>query len=259
MNEYLKSVKESWNNTANSEWYNSLRTEDRIAQISQNPQSCFHPTTFELISKYFTDLSGKHILVPSSGDNHAVFAFALLGAKVTSSDISERQLELASEISKKHSWNIEYICDDTMTLSKINDSKYDFVYTSNGTYTWITDLDSMHKNIFRVLKDYGIYITYDIHPFTRPFSGECGNPVVVKPYTDTVAHNHWRIQDLTNSAINAGFHFLQIEEMSPVDASFWYTYNELQTKANKELEQINDWKHNPMAAIPAWLSMCLEK
>jgi len=35
------------------------------------------------------ELKGKKICVPSSGDNHVVFAFALLGAKVTSCDIAE--------------------------------------------------------------------------------------------------------------------------------------------------------------------------
>lgn len=259
MDDYLYEIKQCWNETADSDWYKSSRTNERIEQIIRNPQSSFHPTTFRLIEKAMPNLSGKRILVPSSGDNHAVFSFALLGAKATSTDISERQLENASSIARKHNWDIDFICDDSMTLSKIADDRYDFVYTSNGTYTWINNINLMHKNIFRVLKHSGVYIMYDIHPFTRPFQGYPGNPIVIKSYEDTAPHNHWRIQDLINSMTDSGFRIIQLEEMFPIDASYWFKYDDLIKKTEEELVEINNWKHNPMAAIPAWISICVQK
>lgn len=45
-----------------------------------------------------------------------------MGAKVTSSDISERQLENAKVISDEWGLEIEFICDNTMFLSKIADA-----------------------------------------------------------------------------------------------------------------------------------------
>lgn len=75
-----------------------------------------------LFEKHIGEFSGKKILLPSSGDNHAAFAFALMGAKVTSADISERQLENAGIISDKWGLDIEYICDNTMYLSKIKEA-----------------------------------------------------------------------------------------------------------------------------------------
>ena len=45
-----------------------------------------------------------------------------MGAKVTSSDISERQLENAKVISDEWGFEIEFICDNTMFLSKIADA-----------------------------------------------------------------------------------------------------------------------------------------
>lgn len=56
-------VKEHWNKISDSEWYQSLRTDDRLSELYNNPETAF--------------------------------AFALMGAKVTSADISERQLENA--------------------------------------------------------------------------------------------------------------------------------------------------------------------
>ena len=121
-------------------------------------------------------MSGKKILLPSSGDNHAAFAFAVLGAKVTSSDISNRQLENAKLLSQKYQLDIAFICDDTMTLRNIGNNEFDLVYTSNGTHVWINELDLMYKNIYRVLKPEGVSIMYDIHPFNRPFVGDIGEP-----------------------------------------------------------------------------------
>ncbi|WP_028551508.1 class I SAM-dependent methyltransferase [Paenibacillus sp. UNC451MF] len=119
------------------------RTEEAIAKIITRPESAFHPTTYLMIQEAFPDLHGKRICVPSSGDNHAVFAFHLMGAKVTSCDISERQLENSANIAHKHGWDIEFICDDTMKLDKIDSGKYDFVYTSNGVHVWINNLNAI--------------------------------------------------------------------------------------------------------------------
>ena len=73
-------IKAWWNGTSDSEWYRSLRTDERIRRLEEQPESAFHPAVFELIRKYVPELKGRHILLPSSGDNHAAFALALLGA-----------------------------------------------------------------------------------------------------------------------------------------------------------------------------------
>src|SRR5690606_36066970 len=112
--------------------------------IIQQPESAFHKTTFAMIRKAFPSLEGKRICVPSSGDNHAVFAFHLMGAKVTSCDISQRQLDNSAAIAREHGWDIEFICDNTMELGKVRNGEYDFVYTSNGVHVWISDLAAMY-------------------------------------------------------------------------------------------------------------------
>ena len=205
-------------------------------------------------------MKGKRFLLPSSGDNHAAFAFAMMGAQVTSADISERQLENAAVIAKELGLDIEFICDDTMRLSNIEDQAYDMVYTSNGTLSWISDIDSMNQNINRVLKTGGYSVAYDMHPFNRPFSGEAWkNPTVVKSYQDVFPDLHWRIQDIINSQIKEGLSICELAELPAVNASFWFTYAELREKSKEELEDINDWKKNPMAALPAWVTLISKK
>lgn len=259
-NEMLERIKAFWNETSDSEWYRSLRTDEIIKRLKENPKSAFHPAVYEMIRKYLPDLRDRRILLPSSGDNHAAFAFAIMGAQVTSADISERQLENASIVAGQLGLDIEFICDDTMELSHISDQGYDMVYTSNGTLSWIDDIDSMNRSIYRVMKTGGYSVTFDMHPFNRPFSGEPWKaPLIVKSYYDVFPDLHWRMQDMINSQIKAGLSICELAELPAADASFWFTYSELQEKSPEELEGINDWKRNPMAALPAWVTLISKK
>ena len=260
MEDWLKQVKDGWDITADSEWYQSLRTEKKIGELVKSPMSAFHPAVYELITKYIPDIKNKNILLPSSGDNHAAFAFALLGANVTSTDISERQLENAAAIAERLNLNINFICDNTMELSYIENDTYDLVYTSNGTHSWIPDLQVMYQNICRVLKSDGYSIMYDIHPINRPFTGEpWKEPKIRKAYKDTMPSCHWRIQDLVNATVSVGLSLREIAELEAVNASFWFTYEELMKQNSECLENINDWNSNPMAALPAWITIISQK
>lgn len=260
MEDWVKEVKNYWNGISDSDWYMSLRTDEKILRLQENPALAFHPSVFELMKKYMGEIRGKHILLPSSGDNHAAFAFAIMGAKVTSADISERQLGNAKTIADRIGLDIEFVCDNTMELEHIKDNAYDFVYTSNGTLSWIGDLTGMYKNINRVLKNQGYSFMYDMHPFNRPFSGEAWKePKIIKSYHDVMPDIHWRVQDIVNANIMAGLSINELAELPAVDASFWFTYDELIKKSQDELININDWNKNPMAALPAWLVLISKK
>ena len=259
-NDILDRIKAYWNETSDSDWYRSLRTDEKLGRLKEKPELAFHPAVYALIRTYAPELNGMSILLPSSGDNHAAFALAMMGARVTSADISERQLENAAETAEKLRLDIEFICDDTMKLSRIRDAAYDMVYTSNGTLCWISDLDSMYRSICRVLKPGGHSVMYDMHPFNRPFSGEAWKaPRLVKSYHDVFPELHWRLQDIINSQIRAGLSICEFAELPAADASFWFTYDELSKKRAEELEGINDWKKNPMAALPAWAALVSQK
>lgn len=256
-------VKKIWNEWSET-WYRKYRTDQAISKIINSPESAFHPTTLTMLKKALPSLQQKRICVPSSGDNHAVFAFHLMGASVTSVDISERQLEHSAAIANKHGWNIEFICDDTMELSKIKSSEYDFVYTSNGVHVWIHDLCSMYQNIVRILKERGTYLMYEVHPFNRPFGDDTGKITVVRPYHSTgpiiienVPRYTWRMQDIMNAMIASGLSMDHIEEMSAEDGSFWVDESTVEGNifTSDQLDHLCNWQSNPMAALPQWLSI----
>ena len=152
-------IKNYWNNTAstNSDWsYYQPDSTDRLQNINEIieiPERAFPAAIYPLVKKYMGNLFGKKVCIPSSGDNLAAFGFHLLGAKVTSCDISENQINNAKSIADKYNWDIEFICQDSMNLEKIKDNKYDLVYTSNGVHVWINDLIGMYKNFNRILKE----------------------------------------------------------------------------------------------------------
>lgn len=260
MEDWLKQVQEQWNVTSDSAWYQSLRTQEVIDALAENPAAAFHPAVWALIGAYMPDCRGKRVLLPSSGDNHAALAFALMGAEVTSADISQRQLDNAAAIAERLGLDMTFVCDNTMTLSQLENSRFDLVFTSNGTHAWIPDVGEMYRNIHRVLKPGGCSVMYDVHPFNRPFAGEPWKAVtVVKSYHDTMPCCHWRMQDLLNAHIRAGLTIRQVEELPAVNASFWFSYDELIRQNQDSLEGVNDWRQNPMAALPAWVSIVAQK
>lgn len=209
--------------------------------------------------------------MPSSGDNHAVFAFAMLGAQVTSCDIAENQLLNAERIARKYGWadSIEFRCEDTMKLSGIADSAYDFVYTSNGVHVWIDDLPGMYRNIHRILKSGGLYIMYEIHPLQRPFNDDLS---IKKPYDATgpfdsseEVNYHWRIMDIMNAILDAGLSVNHVEEMfaeRDYEWPFWISCVDILhgvTATRDEVDRMHDWHNNAMAALPNWLCVAAKK
>ena len=101
---------------------------------------------------------------------------------------------------------------------------------------------------------------FDINPFNRPFTGEpWKQPKIIKPYEETMPNCHWRVQDLVNAMICAQLSIKEMEELKAVNASFWFSYEELIKQEKGILAKINNWEHNPMAALPAWISIVAQK
>ena len=200
-------IKNHWNNNTGEYDQSDIPVYE---EIIKNPERAFPINLYPLIKKNMGDLRGKKICVPSSGDNAAVFGFHLLGARVTSCDFAENQLKHAKIFAEKQNWDIEFICQNSMELDKIDDSVYDLVYTSNGVHVWIDDLPAMYKNFYRVLKNGGYNIFFETHPMSRPFDNSTYELKIEKLYEDTGPHGKiptfaWRTQDFVNAAAQAGF------------------------------------------------------
>jgi SAM-dependent methyltransferase len=261
--------KANWNAYA-EKYTNYEHSDKKMNETAAEPANAFDPITWELIQRYAPILKGKKVCVPSSGDNHAVYAFVMLGACVTSCDISENQLANAERIAKQYGWDnsIEFICTDTMRLDGIKDSSYDFVYTSNGVHVWINDLNAMYRNIWRILKPDGVYIMYEIHPFQRPFTNNDG--IVTRSYEETGPYESdsnvtfaWRVMDIMNSIFHSGFVVKHMEEILPkknYDWPFWFRHEEILDGATATREEVDRrWLEHKMTMLPEMLCIVAHK
>lgn len=91
-------IKNKWDEISNEYFAREYNRIDTINLIKSNPTRVFPPKVWENICMYYPSLRGLKICVPSSGDNKAVFSFHLLGAEVTSCDISSEQIKNAKNI-----------------------------------------------------------------------------------------------------------------------------------------------------------------
>ena len=252
-----------WNNRSD-DYYKDIQ--NGLDMIFEKAERAFPAPVWGMIRRTFPDLHGKRVLVPSSGDNIAVFGFHLLGASVTSCDFAERQLVNAKRIADNNSWDIEFIIQNSMDLEKILDGAYDLVYTSNGVHVWIPDLPKMYGNFRRVLKPGGVYIMFETHPFIRPFDDSGPELAVEKPYTETgpfVSGEYtefaWRVMDLFNAVWDAGFTMTHMDEIhsQPGDYDDWFYSNQEAAKVDNYRKY--DWKQNPWAVLPQWISFTAKK
>ena len=236
--------------------------------IYENAEYAFPAVVWDMIHQSFPDMRGKRIIVASSGDNIAAFAFHLMGAKVTSCDLSDSQLYNAEKIADKNGWDIEFIQQDSMKLDKITDDTYDLLYTSNGVHVWIHDLLGMYMNFYRILKSGGRYIMGEIHPFIRPFHRNFDDTklAVRKLYSDIGPHPHegvftydWRIQDFINNVSNAGFRITRMEEFTPGTECWDSGVYKDENEAAADNYRKYDWKENEWAALPEWFALSAVK
>lgn len=268
MEDVVKKNMQNWDDYSDA--YLRFKHDERnIEKVMQNPSAAFEKGTWEQIACWVGDLKGKKVCVPSSGDNLAVFAFAKMGAEVTSCDISQRQLDAGKRVAQKLGLDIGFLQTDTMTLDGLADDAFDLVYTSNGVHVWLNDLDKMYQNVHRILKKGGKYIMCDVHPFQRPF-GE--NLRVIKPYWEVGPYEDnynitytWRIQDIMNAMSKSGLRFLNMEEMhdeKDYEYPFWLPLEDAVNGvkvAKEEVDRMYDWRQNPSMALPQWMCIVCEK
>jgi ubiquinone/menaquinone biosynthesis C-methylase UbiE len=251
-----ETTKVNWNGWSDEYFAKEYSNPDTLKTLKFDPSRVFPKKVLENILAHFPNLSGIKVCVPSSGDNKAAFGFHLLGAEVTSCDISERQMMNARHIADSEGWNIGFHVCDSMELAGIDDNKYDLVYTSNGVHVWISDLEMMYGNFNRVLKPGGSYIFFETHPFNRPFDDSTNELRITKPYNQTEPSHHWRVQDFINALISGGFSIERMDELfaekNTLGANWW-------DKTKYNWDEKADWQKNPYAALPQWLSICTKK
>ena len=254
-----------WDKRAVTYWEEQNRAES-FRCILENPKCAFPNEFNEMLETAFPTLSGVKVLVPSSGDNLAVFALHLLGAEVTSTDLSRKQLENAGSIAKENDWKIDFIKADSKELAGLPENWFDLVFTSYGVCNWIDDLTAMHSSFNRVLKNNGVYCFFENQPLKNIFAGTKEKGLVIlQPYNIEYSIDNpfrfWKIENYIRSLLKSGFIITDYRDIHrskdaiPDLAIKNRSFAEREESGCKEY----DWRKNMWAAMPAWFGICAKK
>ena len=146
--------RQCWDNLS-SHW-KELRDRDNLWQrIPHEPDLAFEGGALDVIQTFCDNLEGKDVCVIGSGDNYAAFALAGLGANVTSTDISQRQLDVAQERAQHLGLDMDFVRADAADLAPLPDNTFDLVCSTNGFFVWISQPARVFEAVQRVLKPGG--------------------------------------------------------------------------------------------------------
>ncbi len=265
------------------------RREDDWRRCVTDPTVGLERNSLELIDRFVGALTERKVCVLGSGDNYAVFALAGMGAQVTSVDFSEQQLQIAAERATELGLDIEFLQADITELDSIESNTFDFVCSTNGVMVWIATPEKYYGQVQRILQPGGVFMSYDIHPFQRPWSNHPETFLMVKPYTHTgpieryyhpesgetytqpseipsdqreavwsVYNFHWTLSHLLKALMKSGLQLLYIQEDAEVDAAFW------QNRQGPNIGTVNavnatNWQENHRAGLPMWLTLIARK
>ena len=97
----------------------------------------------------------------------AVFALAGLGARVTSVDISQVQLDKAACRADELCLDITFLRTDVVDLRALGGESFDLVYTGDHVAVWVSDLSGYYAEASRILRRGGTLMIKEYHPFRR--------------------------------------------------------------------------------------------
>ncbi len=263
MREEHEANRRQWDQTA-ADW-KGLRDRDQLwRRCPTSPELAFDGQALEMIRVFGGDLAGREVCVVGSGDNYAAFALAGLGARVTSTDISENQLAVARLRSQELALDIRFVRADAADLEPLQSGRFDLVCSTNGFLVWIADLSAVFRSVGRVLRAGGLYVFYDVHPFQRPWRDDVDSATMVRAYWDIGPHRDqergsfeftWTMSHILNALADANLVLRLMAESPASSARFWQDHS----YESGTDETLKDWHRNPRAGLPVWLSVCSQK
>jgi SAM-dependent methyltransferase len=210
-------------------WQQADVIESQWRRCPGEPELVLHPEELE----YLAGIAGKAACVLGSGDNLVVFALAGLGARVTSVDISQAQLEIAAGRAKELGLDITFLRADVTDLRALPDVTFDVVYTGGHVAVWVSDLWRYYAEAVRILKPGGLFIVNEYHPVRRIWKYQEDRLELDFGYFDRGPHAydrsdevpgaepgslpsyefHWTVSDLVTAVMAAGCELVGLREV----------------------------------------------
>jgi SAM-dependent methyltransferase len=116
---------------------------------------------------------GRDVLCLASGGGQQSAVFALLGARVTSLDLSEGQLRGDRTAAAHYGYQVRTVKGDACDLSRFPDAFFDLVYQAPGL-SWVPDVRAVYGGVYRVLRPGGLYRVAVANPAVHTVDFEGG-------------------------------------------------------------------------------------
>ncbi len=227
MNKLHEDNRRKWNVTSKS-YQEGIDREGIWDRLPKEPGLFFCEDELKALA----DVKGKKACVLGSGDNHAVLALAGMGARVTSVDISENQLEGARRRARKLGLDVAFVRSDVCDLAMLESGSYDVIYTGGHIAVWVSDLKRYYREAVRILKTGGLFIANEYHPFRRLWKEDPDSLKLEFRYFDRGPHSyddsrdfpgevegslpshefHWTIEDYVSAMTEPGCRLLLLKE-----------------------------------------------
>jgi SAM-dependent methyltransferase len=110
------------------------------------------------------EVRGLDILCLASGGGQQAPAFALLGAKVSSLDLSPEQVKRDRETARRYGCRIDAHVGDMRDLSRFAERSFDLVWHAYGL-GFVPDAAEVFRQVRRVLRPGGRYVFMCANPF----------------------------------------------------------------------------------------------
>ena len=144
-------------------------------------------------------VSGRDVCVLGSGDNLVAFALAGMGARVTSVDISQAQLDRAASRAGELGLEIAFLRADVIDLGLLGDEKFDLVYTGGHVAVWVSDLRVYYAEACRILRRGGTLMVCEYHPFRRVWRQSPDRLTLEYGYFERGPHEYDRSDDVPDA------------------------------------------------------------
>jgi SAM-dependent methyltransferase len=110
------------------------------------------------------NVQGKKILHLQCHFGQDTISLSRMGAEATGIDLSDLSIDKAQSLATNLGMNTKFICCDIYDLEKYLNEKFDIVFTSYGTISWLPDLDKWASIISFFLKPGGQFVFAEFHP-----------------------------------------------------------------------------------------------
>ncbi|GAA4274278.1 class I SAM-dependent methyltransferase [Aquimarina gracilis] len=128
------------------------------------------------------DVSNKSLLHLQCHFGQDTLSLSRKGAKCTGVDLSDKAIELATQLNFELGLDANFVCCNVLDTSKYINDKFDIVFTSYGVIGWLPDLKPWGKMIAERLKPGGVFYIVEFHPIVWMFDYLENEPIIKYGY-----------------------------------------------------------------------------